>query len=88
MKRTIVIVCALAMLCAVLCGCGSYRDERPVQTPVATMDLIPEVSPVLTPDMDDGIVKDEDGIIENREPGVSAAPSARPSASPAVSAKP
>ena len=70
MKRTIIFVCVSAMLCAVLCGCGSFRnDGMTAESPAATMDLIPEISPVLTPDMDDGIVNDQDGMIEDHDTG-------------------
>ena len=90
MKRAIIFVCVLTLVCTVLCGCGSFRDRQPMQTPAATMDLIPGASPVLTPSVDDGVVKDENGVIEDNEPTGTAAPSAsqRPSASPAVTAKP
>lgn len=90
MKRAIIFVCVLTMICTVLCGCGDYRNGRPMQTPAATMDLVPEASPMLTPNVNDGIVKDQDGVIEENEPTGTAAPSAspRPSASPAVTAKP
>ena len=95
MKRGAVIKAAalllIAALCAAaLCGCGSLRDDRPTQAPAATSDLVPEISPMLTPDMNDGIVKDEDGMIEDNEPIGTAVPSAspKPSASPAVTAKP
>lgn len=94
MKRTIIFVCVFALFCTVLSGCGSFRDDASVQTPMPTMDLIPEISPVLTPDMDDGVVTDRDGVIGDRDPAASASPSASPAASPtpssspAVSAKP
>ena len=90
MKRAIIFVCVLTLICTVLCGCGSLRDGPPMQSPAATMDLIPDASPMLTPSADDGIVKDEDGMIEDNEPTGTAKPSAspRPSASPAVTANP
>ena len=90
MKRMIIFVCVLTLVCTVLCGCGSLRDGQPMQTPAATTDLIPEVSPMLTPDMNVGIVKDEDGMIEDNEPLGTALPSTspKPSASPSVTAKP
>ena len=90
MKRAIIFVCVLTMICTALCGCGDMRGDQPVQTPVATMDLVPETSPVLTPDVNDGIVKDQDGVIEDNEPTGTAVPSAspRPSAGPAVTVKP
>ena len=87
MKKLILLALALVLSCLVLCGCG-LRDETPLRTPMPTMDLVPAISPVQTPDVDDGLVTDRDGLIEDREPGVSAAPSMRPSASPAVSAMP
>ena len=88
MKRTICFACVFAVLCALLCGCGSFREEMPVHTPAATMDLMPEISPVLTPDAQDGLVTDRDGVIGDRDPAATLAPSAAPSASPAVSADP
>lgn len=65
--------CVFAVLCALLCGCGSFRDELPVHTPAATMDLLPEISPVLTPDMQDGLVTDRDGVIGDRDPAATPA---------------
>ncbi len=88
MKQLLLIAFALVFSCVLLCACGGVRGAAPTQHPEASMDLIPEPSPVITPDAADGAVTDRDGIIEDREPGASAAPSARPSASPAVSAKP
>ena len=88
MKRTICFACVFAVLCTLLCGCGSFRDELPVHTPAATMDLLPEISPVLTPDMQDGLVTDRDGVIGDRDPAAMPAPSAAPSASPTVSSVP
>ena len=94
MKRTIIFVCVFALFCTVLSGCGSFRGDAPLRTPMPTMDLVPEISPVLTPDVNDGVVTDQDGVIGDRDPAASASPSASPAASPtpssspAVSAKP
>ena len=88
MKRLILLALALVFACLALCGCGGIRNDMSAQKPSVTMDLIPEPSPVITPDLDDGVVTDRDGVIEEREPGASAAPTLRPSASPTVSAKP
>ena len=98
MKRSLLLVCVFALLCALLCGCGDYRnDTLPVETPGATVDLMPEVSPIVSMDPADGTVRDGDGVIEDRDtgrptPSVSPKPSAdvAPSASPnqTVSPKP
>ena len=88
MKRFLFLVCALALLCTVLGGCGIRGDKTPMETPAATMDLLPDLSPVPTPDVDNGVVTDHDGVIESREPVITAAPTASPSASPAASARP
>ena len=90
MKKVMILVCVLALARSALCGCGSIRDNEPMQTPAATMGMIPEISPVITPDMNDGVVKDQDGLIEDNEAVGTAVPKAspKPSASPAVTAKP
>ena len=91
MKRSILFVCVFALLCAVLCGCGDYRSSdasvTPMPTPVVTVAPVPETSPMITLNPDDGIVKDTDGVIGNQS-GADASPSPSPSASPSVSAKP
>ena len=47
MKRSILLVCVLALICAILGGCGSYRgDGMAVETPTATVDLVPDVRTV------------------------------------------
>ncbi len=70
MKRSILLVCVFALLCAVLCGCGDYRnDNLPMETPGATMDLMPEVSPMVSMNPEDGYVRDGDGVIEDSDTG-------------------
>ena len=71
MKKTIVYLLCAAMLCAVLCGCGNQRQERDdmvVETP-----MVPETTPMVTqmptPDPEDGFVKGEDGMIEDKDTG-------------------
>ena len=96
MKRSVLFICVFALLCAALCGCGAYRNEdeapvTPVPTPVVTVEPIPEASPMITLDPNDGVVKDTDGVIGNHDgAGASPSPSVSPSpsASPSVSAKP
>lgn len=92
MKRSILFVCVFALLCAVLCGCGDYRGDdattvTPMPTPVVTVEPVPEASPMITLNPNDGAVKDTDGVIGNQS-GADASPSPSPSAGPSVSAKP
>ena len=73
-KKTLVLALAAASLCLALCGCGDYRVEpgnnmkEPdiVSTP---SPMLPEISPMITPDVNDGIVKDTDGEIEDHDTG-------------------
>ena len=64
----------LACLCLVLCGCGDSRVrqdgiEVEPDSMVTPSPMLPEVSPMVTPDVNDGIVKDTDGEIEDRDTG-------------------
>lgn len=59
-KRMISVILA-ALLCMALSGCGSYRTDEDM--------VIPSMPPVLTPDADDGVVTDRNGIIEDRDTG-------------------
>ena len=73
MKKTLVLALAAASLCLALCGCGDYRVEpdNSVKEPdiVSTPSpMLPEISPMITPDVNDGVVKDTDGEIEYIEP--------------------
>ena len=93
MKKSIAIVCAFALICAVLCGCGEMRaDGKPAyESPAPAVTVTPEITPMPTPDVNDGIVKDKDGVIEDRDTGSAgtggtAAPTASPK--PAATAKP
>lgn len=97
MRKTIVYTLCAAMLGALLCGCG-YRsqgqDDMAVGTP-AVPEMTPMISPVPTPDPEDGVVGDRDGIIEEGDAvrggtasgdGKTARPAVSPS--PAVTGKP
>ncbi len=90
MKRSILLVCVFALLCAVLCGCGDYRnDNLPMETPGATMELMPDTSPMVSMDPEDGVVRDGDGVIEDRDTGKPAsAVSPKPTTDIAPSASP
>ena len=91
MKKTLVLALAAASLCLALCGCGDYRVEpdNSVKEPdiVSTPSpMLPEISPMITPDVNDGIVKDTDGEIEDLDTGSSTGSNTtnKPAASPAV----
>ena len=68
MRKTIVLMLCAAMLCVCLCGCGSRdqgNNDLVIGTPVVP-EMTPMVSPIITPDMDDGYVDDTDGLIEEK----------------------
>jgi len=75
MKKTIVCILFAACVCLNLCACGGMdtgRDNAVVDRPAApqaTTEVMPEILPVPTPDVDDGVVKDDDGVIEERDTG-------------------
>lgn len=68
MRKTIVLMLCAVMLCVCLCGCGSRdqgNNDLVIGTPVVP-EMTPMVSPIITPDMDDGYVDDTDGLIEEK----------------------
>ena len=63
MKNRILCILIAALMCIALVGCGSSRamdDGRRNDT-----GILPEVSPMISQDPEDGIVDDQDGIIGN-----------------------
>lgn len=63
MKKAIISICAVLTLAFTLCGCGAAKDTDnvlPTATPVPTVT----VTPMITPDIDNGVVTDEDGVID------------------------
>ena len=67
MKKSIAIIAA-ALLILSLAGCANGEmDDNIVTSPVPT--AMPSASPYVSPDMSDGEVKDDDGIIEDRDTG-------------------
>lgn len=71
MKKSFAYVMIAAMLCLALCGCGnqnSGRDDMAVGTP-AVPEMTPLITPMPTPDVEDGIVEDRDGMIEDKDTG-------------------
>lgn len=71
MKKTISCVIVAAMLTLILCGCGSFKasgNSTGMGNGTGTnggTENTPAVSPMFTPDVNDGIVNDRDGIIED-----------------------
>lgn len=67
MKKYIAIIAA-ALLILSLAGCAdSGLDMDMTASPVPT--AMPSASPYVSPDMSDGEVKDDDGIIEDKDTG-------------------
>ena len=86
MKRSLCCICAVMLLCVLLCGCGSMRmngHDVVTESPAMPSDILPEMSPIISPDVDNGTTGDTDGIIERSdnpgaEPGASPSPSGDP----------
>ncbi len=67
MKKSIAIIAA-ALLILSLAGCADGGvDDNILTSPVPT--AMPSASPYVSPDMSDGEVKDDDGIIEDKDTG-------------------
>ena len=71
MKRLFVYFLPVLVLSFALCGCGrnDVNDNAAVNTPVVTPMITLDPSPSMMPDLNDGEVKDEDGIIEDKDTG-------------------
>lgn len=67
MKKSIVNIAMALALTFVLCGCGSAKDDNMVDNTVPTAIPSPTatIAPIVTPDVDDGLVTDGDGIIDD-----------------------
>jgi hypothetical protein len=63
MKNRIICILFAVLLCAALCACGGGRMDNDNRTD--DMDILPEGSPMVSPDPADGYVNDHDGIIGN-----------------------
>lgn len=83
MKKKIICLACAVLLSLSFCACGQDRSGT---RPSNGMEILPETSPMISPDPSDGVVRDQDGIIGNGD-GAVASPdvSMRPdvSASPA-----
>ena len=67
MKRSFCFVLSFAAAVSLLCGCGMYRTDGGVvvETPYVSPVIEPSMTPIISPDVEDGIVNDRDGIIED-----------------------
>ena len=69
MKKILPCLLSVCVACALFAGCGMYRDgnNAVMETPYVSpdMDILPDVSPMISPDLEDGIVEDRDGLIED-----------------------
>lgn len=71
MKKYFAYLLSVLVLSIALCGCGrnDVNDNTVVNTPVVTPMITLDPSPSMMPDVNDGEVKDEDGIIEDKDTG-------------------
>ena len=67
MRNKIICILFAAFLCMILCGCG--MDQTGNRPGTNDMDILPDVTPMITPETQDGVVNDHDGIIGNNHTG-------------------
>lgn len=68
MRKSFAYLAAILLLLLCLTGCGnSDMDNTIGVSPVPT--AMPSASPYVSPDVNDGVVNDRDGIIEDRDTG-------------------
>ena len=68
MKKSFAYLAAVLLFVLCLSGCGnSSIDNTTGVSPVPT--AMPSASPYASPNVNDGVVKDRDGIIEDRDTG-------------------
>lgn len=67
MKKTIVHTMLMLALAFSLCGCSNAKDDGKIDNVTSTIIPSPTatVMPTVSPDVDNGIVTDEDGIIDD-----------------------
>jgi hypothetical protein len=85
MKKKLFCLLFALLLTLLAAGCGMNR------TGDTGKDMLPDAGSMTSPDRDDGVVRDQDGIIGNGDKGgLTPSPSASPmpSASPAPSVSP
>lgn len=68
MKKSFAYLAAILLLLLCLSGCGNSNMDNTIGvSPVPT--AMPSASPYVSPDVNDGVVNDRDGIIEDRDTG-------------------
>lgn len=68
MKKSFAYLAAVLLFVLCLSGCGNSNMDNTVGvSPVPT--AMPSASPYASPNVNDGVVKDRDGIIEDRDTG-------------------
>ncbi|MBR3474280.1 MAG: hypothetical protein IKH34_04350 [Oscillospiraceae bacterium] len=88
MKKKLFCLLFALLLSLTAAGCGMDREE---ERPTGGVEILPEASPIATPDMSDGEVRDHDGVIGNGEQNTivpSPSPSPMPTTSPSASPQP
>ena len=67
MKNLITFLCILALLTGSLAGCNNDKNTKPMPSATPPVSVQPSNGPKTLPDTDDGVVKDDDGIISPEE---------------------
>lgn len=74
MKKSIINIAFTLALSALLCGCGADRTvDGTVGDATVSASPMPTVTPMVTPNVDNGIVGDKDGVIDDTD-GAAASP--------------
>lgn len=72
MKKSIINIAFTLALSALLCGCGADRTVDDATVSASPMPTV-TVTPMVTPNVDNGIVGDKDGVIDDTD-GAAASP--------------
>lgn len=68
MKKAIIHIVLVLALAFSLCGCGNAKDKNNLvdnAVPTALPSPTVTVTPMITPDVDNGVVTDGDGVIDD-----------------------
>lgn len=68
MKKAIIHIALVLALAFSLCGCGNAKDKNDLVdniVPTALPSPTVTVTPMITPDVDNGVVTDGDGVIDD-----------------------
>ncbi len=68
MKKAIIHIALVLALAFSLCGCGNAKDKNDLvdnTVPTALPSPTVTVTPMITPDVDNGVVTDGDGVIDD-----------------------